>query len=326
MARDGFSWTLRVFSARLQLAGQVKRLVDKGLLRPGPGPITKLYFYEYADASPVLTWSFIALRIGLLCCGAAFQNADKDLSEITELFPVILGFVPETTDVVQYIRRITAPMYRTISQPFKYEDHSYEFCYRLEKADNSMLSKLWGNNCSGYHKCSFCTVSLRKLKLLFNYCHLRSKCKAKSLLWITQLRASRPKEAEKYGLKAQQVLMPDYDPKMTASKNIEEAGLKDLQLALDNLHNCHGFLGKVLQLEKAVTSTKDFLTALFDVTGRDAISKLEDKEHRLVFTYYEDIFLPVMRDGTRKTDFTTFCQLWNEVLLSKFIYFRIYHY
>lgn len=59
------------------------------------------------------------------------------------MLPVVLAFLPETTDVVQTIRRITAPLYKSLAEtPFTYKDHTFTFSFRVEKADNPMLSKV----------------------------------------------------------------------------------------------------------------------------------------------------------------------------------------
>jgi hypothetical protein len=302
---------LRVFNPRLQLIGQVKRLYDKGILQPKETH-TKLYFYDYGDSSPVLQWSLFALRVGLLCTGPAFTS-DRHFSEITEMFPVVLGFSPETADVVSAMRRITAPLYKTlVASPFSYHDHTFEFCFRLEKADNSMLSKVSGNNCAGYHRCSFCTASFKKPNLLFQYTYLR-KCANKTLIYSTRLRANRPKEALQKGIKPQHVMMPHYDKQRTPQENVSDAGLSELILALDPLHNIHGFLAKLMTLEAKTTATLAFLSAMYELTSRDAISKLQGKEHRLLMVYYEDVFLPAMPDSPHKAQFAKFCHTWNEI-------------
>lgn len=108
-------------------------------------------------------------------------------------------------------------------------------------------------------------------------------------------------------------MMPQYDSKRTPEENLRDARLEELLLGLDPLHNIKGFLDKILALEAKTTAKQAFLEAMYQVTRKDALSKLEGKEHRLLIVFYEDIFLPAMPDGAHKTKFASFCHLWNEV-------------
>jgi len=305
--------TIRVFNLRLQLMKRVKYLVDRGMLTPDPLKVTKLYFGDWADVSPVLTWSFFSFKVGLLCVEPAFSS-ERHIAEVLKMEPVILGFIPETIKVVQQMRELVAPMYQQVSRPFSYDNCIYQLCPRVAKADNSMLSKVSGNSCGGHYRCCFCSACFKSPAKLFQWKYLH-KCRRKTLLNATGLRAKQSAIAKRTGLKVNHVLMPEYNKQLTPSENIAAAGLQEYFFGFDALHNVHGFLSRILQLDtkRGHYDQTIFLTALLKYLSRDALSQLYGRENRFVFVFYEDILLPSISSSDRRELMRTFCRLWCEI-------------
>lgn len=275
----------------------IRRIFTEILVRHADSGYLKLeaqdntfFFFDWWDACPIFGRSLFAWNVGLIFKENLFAP-HAPVTKVTQPFPWLLGWFPETAEAIGTFRKIEATQIEDLaSHPIRFNISGREYIFRLVplvgQCDHSAGRKAHGNNAAGIWRCGQCSANFESsnISLLFQF-HQMNKLYRKTLENARDLFSTTEGKvrAMKMGWKE---LPPILNGDVATS--LAERNLHHYSIGPDNLHNGKGVFKTILEWEMKQKGWKDneFLINLNKSMGEAGTAMFNGAQWRLMLVLY----------------------------------------
>jgi hypothetical protein len=242
----------RMLNLRWVLLSHIHRLYKEKLLKGSSSQRLVVNFSDWFDGTSVLNTGLLVWTI-MLNYDSKLLVDDAPYSRVTKALPWFIGFLHETCNNMEDIRR---ELGRHICNFLKDDVHlvlspgctiTVQFKFTHDRCDNASGQKAHGSSCGGHKRCSICGKDFSVPTELYQYCE---SVQAFQKTLQNQIDAQKSDQL-KDTLKAAGQKKPDPILDGDFTTPLQDRGLDEAVIAPDALHNVVGSIKTLVYYEQS---------------------------------------------------------------------------